>query len=112
MTKLKMNATLQQLKSEHWIAFLEATKGSRIHRILDGVLCGFLVVGIFAGGFVGFFLSQHFESNTPFWWELGFLLLGLYSSLYGFIFFRCRILDSAFCRYLANLESTSQRESK
>jgi hypothetical protein len=106
-----MNPIPQQLRNEHWIAFLNATKGSKIHRVLDGVLCGFLFVGIFGGALAGFILNQYFESDNLFVWGLGFSLIGLYGSFFAFIPVRCRVLDRAFRRYLANLESTRQSQT-
>ena len=107
-----MNATPQQLRSEHWIAFLDATKGSAIHRFLDGVLCGLLFVGMFGGACAGFFLSQHFGSDYLFAWGLGSMLVGLYCSFFAFMHIRCWVLDRGFRRFLANLHPRSQSHLK
>jgi hypothetical protein len=103
-----MNALPRQLHSEHWIAFLDATKGSFIHRMLDGVLVVLLAVGVFSGAFAGFFLSQYIRSSYLLPWALGGMLIGQIVSLYAFVHIRCRILDRAFRRYVAGLGSPRQ----
>ncbi|HEX8311157.1 MAG TPA: hypothetical protein VF614_07575 [Chthoniobacteraceae bacterium] len=105
-----MNIVPQRLHSEHWIAFLDASKGSPIHRILDVIFCALLCVGMFGGAFAGFLLSQHFGGDYLLAWGLGSMLVGLYCSCYSFIGIRCRILKGAFQHYLAGLQPRSQRD--
>lgn len=89
------------LNGWQWFAFLAATKGSLIHRLIGGVFFAFMFVGMFGGAFAGYFVSEHFASKHPHLWEVTLLEVGMFGALAGSLAFRLWVLDMAFRRYLA-----------
>jgi len=97
------NPSRHGLNGAQWFSFLAATRGAKIHRILDGVLVIFLVAGMLGGGILGFLVSGYFASDIQAVWVGAFLIIGMFGAMFGFAAFRFWVLGLAFRRYLARL---------